>query len=382
MVGGGIGGLAAAAFLHRAGIQAVVYEQAAELTEIGAGLVLAPNAARLLRRLGLYERLAEVGVPLETGWQFRRWQDGRVLFEQPLGKECERLYGEATWVLHRAHLLDMLRSKVPDEAVRLGMRCTGAEQDGDGVTLGFADGSRAGADVVVAADGVHSTLRDHVTPSPPAHSFGVCAWRCLIPAEAAPELARHPVQTVWLGPGRHLVHYPVSAGTKINVVAFSPAAEDDVESWTSQGKPADLVTEFADWDPRVGELLSTATTVGRWAVLDRDPLRPWVKGRLALLGDAAHPMLPLFAQGAGQAIEDAAVLATCLADGREEPLECYERIRLDRAHKVQRVSRGRLQLNHLPDGPEQVARDAAFAGENPLRHNSWLYSYDAEEACR
>ncbi|MGE5135980.1 MAG: FAD-dependent monooxygenase [Gemmatimonadota bacterium] len=383
IAGGGIGGLAAAAFLHRAGLGVTVCEQAPVLREVGAGLVLAPNAIRLLTRLGLRERLAAAGVRLEAGWEFRRWEDGRVLFSQRLGDECVRRFGEGTWVMHRADLLGMLLSAVPSGAVRLGQRVTGARQDGSQAVLELADGGAVHADVAVAADGVHSVLRGEVTEPSLPHHCGVSAWRSLIPAAAAPALMRRPVQTLWLGPGRHLVHYPVSAGQLINVVAFAPASASDVESWAAVGDPDDFRAEFAGWDPRLGDLLAALTRVGRWAVLDRDPLATWTRGRLALAGDAAHPMVPFYAQGAGQAIEDAAVLAACLAGDTADPvaaLRRYEQVRAPRASRIQQLSHGRLEHNHLPDGPAQRARDAAFAAEDPLSHNGWMYSYDAEAA--
>jgi len=383
VVGGGIGGLAAAAFLRRAGLAATVYEQAGELGEVGAGVIVAPNAARLLRRLASPLALGEVGVPLETGWEFRRWADGAVLFAQRLGEECVRRYGEHTWTLHRADLLDLLRCAVPADAIRLGRRCTGAEQDEGGVTLHFAGGGRERADVVIAADGIHSVLRDHVTTASAPRESGLCAWRSLVPASAAPEFASRPVQTLWLGHRHHLVHYPVSAGRLVNIVAFSPLRAGEVESWSAAGRREDLAAEFAGWDPRLGELIGAAERVGRWTVLDRAPLPRWVRGRVALLGDAAHPMLPFFAQGAGQAIEDAAVLAACLAASPSDPLQAlgrYERVRVPRASRVQEASRGRIAHHHLADGPQQRARDAAFAKEDPLSHNDWLYAHDAEQS--
>ncbi|WP_199588968.1 FAD-dependent monooxygenase [Blastococcus sp. TF02A-26] len=384
IAGGGIGGLAAAAFLSRAGLEVSVHEQTAEFREIGAGLVVAPNLVRLLRRLGLAARLADVGVRLEVGWEFRRWQDGRVLFAQQLERSAE-MYGEDTWVVHRADLLELLRSAVPAEAVHLGQRATGVEQDDDGIRLQLADGTAVEGDAVIGADGIHSVLRGAVTtPGPPRYS-GLCAWRSLVPADAAPELARRPAQTLWLGPGRHLVHYPVSSGRLVNLVAFTPAGDFDVESWESRGRVEDLAAEFAGWDPRLTDLVAGAGEVGRWALLDRDPIPTWTAGRLALLGDAAHPMVPFFAQGAGQAVEDAAALAVCLSDPGAtvpEALARYQAVRAPRATRVQTASRGRQGSHHLPDGPEQQTRDAAFAGDDPLAHNEWLYSYDAEEAAR
>jgi salicylate hydroxylase len=385
VVGGGIGGLAAAAFLHRAGLSATVYEQAAEISEIGAGLVVAPNAVRLLRRLGRIELFQKTAVPLEVGWEFRRWQDGRVLFSQRMGTDCERLYGEWCYTAHRADLLDTLLSAVPEPGPRLGARCVRVRRVGDRAELRFADGSAATADVVIGADGTHSVVRETVlngeAPGPPRFS-GVCAYRCLVPADQAPEFALRPVQTLWLGPGHHFVHYPITAGRYVNLVGFAPAGDWQIESWTAEGRIEDLRAEFADWDPQLTSLLGAADRTGRWALLDRDPLPRWTDGPIAVTGDAAHPMFPFLGQGAAQAIEDAAVLARCLAGDPGDPpaaLRRYEALRKPRTTRVQLGSHARLHANHLPDGPEQLARDEAFADQDPLAFNGWIYGHDAEQ---
>jgi salicylate hydroxylase len=212
IVGGGIGGLAAAAFLQRAGVKSHVHEQASELTEIGAGLVLAPNAVRLLRRLGLHDRLAEVAVRLETGWQFRRWQDGRVLFSQQVGDRCEALYGEAAWTIHRADLVDVLAAAVDPATIHLGVRFAGCDEGPDGVTAHFEDHGDVTADLLVGADGIRSSVRSSVNGADRPRNAGVSAWRVLVPADEAPAFAREPVQTLWIGPGGHLVHYPSRRG--------------------------------------------------------------------------------------------------------------------------------------------------------------------------
>ncbi|WP_028923960.1 FAD-dependent monooxygenase [Pseudonocardia acaciae] len=383
VVGGGIGGLASAAMLHRAGIEATVYEQAGALTEVGAGLVVSPNAARLLRRMGQLDRFAERAVPLRVGWEFRRWADGRVLFSQRLGELCERRYGEQCYVAHRADLLDVLRAAVPEASLRLGRRLVGMRVGPDGVELDFGDGSRAVADAVVGADGVHTTVGRFVAEAGPPRLSGLCAYRCLVPADRVPAFALRPVQTLWLGPDHHLVHYPIRAGALVNIVAFGPARGWQAESWSAEGRIEDLRAEFAGWADELTALLAGADRVGRWALLDRDPLPRWTRGPVALLGDAAHPMFPFFAQGAAQAIEDAAVLAGCLARRPDDPAAAvrrYEAIRRPRVGRVQALSRDRQQSNHLPDGPAQRARDSSFAGEDPLTHNGWIYGYDAEHA--
>jgi len=386
IIGGGIGGLAAALFLRRAGIEAIVYEQAKEAREVGAGIVVAPNMVRLMAKLGLAAGLAQFAVKLEAAWEFRRWQDGRVLFVQPMGEVCERLYAAHCYVAHRADLLALFQQALPPGMLGLDQRCVEVRQDGQGasVTLASRDGRKTtvNADVVVGADGIHSIARQAVGPEVHARFSGLCAFRCLVPAERAPQMAHRPVQTLWLGPGRHLVHYPISAGRLVNVVAIVPAGEWRSESWTADGKLEDLVAEFRGWDPRVGELVRSASETRRWAIYDRDPLESWTKGRITVLGDAAHAMLPFFAQGAAQAIEDAFVLAECLrgaaAGEAPERLQRYERIRRPRATQVQLMSRGREVKNHLPDGPEQAQRDQDLGSGNPLRDSAWLYGHDVE----
>ncbi len=379
IVGGGIGGLAAAAFLHREGLPCVVYEQARELREVGAGLVVAPNAARLLRRLGVLDLFARSAVQLETGWEFRRWADGTILSAEDLSVRCQRLYGEHTYTAHRADLLDALRSVVPAGAVRLGQRVTGVSVSQAAATLEFAGGERAEFDVVIGADGIHSVIRAFVADAAPPTPVGLSAFRALVPARDAPAFARRPAQILWLGPGHHLVHYPVRAGELINIVAMAPAGDYTTESWTATATIDELLAEYAGWDPRLVGLIAAAGPPGRWVLLDRQPLHHWSVGPVTLLGDAAHPMLPFFAQGAAQSIEDAAVLTRRLAEDPSDPsaaLRRYQEDRLPRTTRVQAASHARAQVNHLPDGAAQRARDAAFATTDPLEANAWIYAYD------
>jgi salicylate hydroxylase len=379
IVGGGLGGLAAAAFLHQAGLPAVVYEQARELREVGAGIMVPPNAARMLRRLGVLGAFSERAVQLDIGWEFRRWLDGTVLSAQDLTAKSARLYGEHAYTVHRADLLDAIRRAVPASAVRLGKRLDRFSVSEAGVCLGFADGERAEADVLIGADGIHSVIRAALTePAPPTHS-GMCAFRALVPAAAAPEFARRPAQAVWLGPGRHVVHYPVSGGELVNLVAIAPAGGYVTESWTATATVAEFLAEFEGWDGRLTGLIGAANTPGRWALLIRQPLPRWTWGPVTLLGDAAHPMLPFLGQGAAQAFEDAAMLASCLAGGQENPalaLRRYESARIDRASRVQQGSHARADYNHLPDGPQQRARDEALRAADPLAANAWIYAHD------
>lgn len=384
IVGGGLGGLAAALFLRKAGLDATVYEQAPELREIGAGIVVPPNMVRPLGTLGLADKLESFAVRIEAAWEFRRWEDGRVLYVQPMGEECARLYGAHCYVAHRADLLALFQQALPPQLLRLDQRCVKVSQDEHEVKLTFCSGAgqeaTATADVVIGADGIHSSVRQAVAPKINARFSGLCVFRCLVPANMAPKMALRPVQTLWLGPGRHFVHYPISGSKVVNVVAIVPAGDWRTESWVADGEISDLAREFEGWDDRLHQLIRSASETKRWALYDRDPLARWTEGGVSLLGDAAHAMLPFLAQGAAQAIEDAVVLADCLrtADrgSARQALLRYEAIRRPRASCVQLMSRGMGGADHLPDGPEQRQRDAEFADGAPLRRSAWLYGRD------
>jgi 2-polyprenyl-6-methoxyphenol hydroxylase-like FAD-dependent oxidoreductase len=255
IVGGGLGGLAAALFLREAGFTATVYEQASQLREVGAGIVVAPNMVRPLAKLGLARQLSVFAVRLEAAWEFRRWKDGRVLFVQPMGAECERLYGAPCYVAHRADLLSLFQRALPQELLRLDHRCVEVVQDEQEAELTFISRggrkSKVTADAVIGADGIHSAVRLAIAPKMAPRFSGLCAFRCLVPAENAPEMAIRPVHTVWLGPRRHFVHYPISRGRLVNVVAIVPAGAWRIESWTADGEISDLIAEFEGWDDRL-----------------------------------------------------------------------------------------------------------------------------------
>ena len=381
IIGGGLGGLAAALFLKRTRHEATVYEQAQALQEVGAEIIVPPNMVRPFRRLGLAARFEDFAVRLEFSWEFRRWENGRVISVTAMDEECERLYGAPCYVAHRADLRGFLRRELSDDSIRLDHRFIGVIRSDDEVELAFVDRSgrekRVTADVAVGADGIHSLVRNHVVPTIESRFSGLCAFRCLVPAADAPEMARRPVQTLWLGPGRHFVHYPISRGQLVNVVAIAPAGNWRTELWTDDGEVSDLLHEFETWDGRLRRLIVSATETKRWALYDREPLERWTKGRVTLLGDAAHAMLPFLAQGAAQATEDAAALTECLelADKHsvEEALQRYEDLRRPRANRILIGSRGREIRNHLPDGLEQRRRDDELAAGDPLRQSAWLY---------
>jgi len=384
IIGAGIGGLTAALTLLRAGLKVQVFEQAAELREVGAGIQISPNATRLLQRLGLAEQLRQVAVR-PAALEMRRWQDGTVLSRQLLADVCEATFGAPYYHLYRPDLLAVLAAALPSGIVHLHRRCVAVSQDENGTEVSFDDGTTVQADVVVGADGIHSTVREALFGAEFPRFSGSIAYRGLVPAERLEYLKLERNASAWLGPERHFVHYYVGAGRFVNFVAVVPAGDWRVESWSARGEVADALAEFADWHPQLREIIRAVDFTNRWGLYDRDPLKCWSVGRVTLLGDAAHAMLPFMAQGAVQSIEDAFVLAKCLAGvdrtGISSALRRYEVIRKPRASQVQERARQNGVTFHLPDGEAQRQRDAHLAaagGSNPLLASAWLYGHDVE----
>jgi salicylate hydroxylase len=382
VIGAGIGGLAAALTLRRAGFEVQVFEQASELREVGAGVQISPNATRILHRLGLEEPLRRFGVRPRAS-VVRRWNDGHEISRQPLADACERNFGAPYYHFHRAELLDLLSAAVPRGVVQLDHRCVGLTQHGDRVEVRFHNGATADGDIVVGADGIHSAVRQAILgPEAPRFS-GHVAYRGLVPAEGIAQLGIEVVASSWWGPDHHFVHYFVGAGARyLNWVAVTPG-EWRIESWTAKGEVADALKEFEGWHPQVRDIIDSVDSTNRWALYDRDPLPRWTVGRVTLMGDAAHAMLPYMAQGAVQSIEDAAVLAKCLerdAQNVDAALRRYEQTRKPRASRCQEGSRRNAIMYHLPDGEEQRKRDANLGSSTtaPLPQNTWLYGHDVE----
>jgi salicylate hydroxylase len=383
IIGAGIGGLVAALTLRRAGIEVQLFEQSAALREIGAGIQITPNASRILARLGLANSMREYGVrPLAV--QIRRWDDGRILTRQLLGDECERTFGAPYYHFHRAELLDLLAAALPAHLIHLDHRCVDLEQFSERVEVRFHNGATADADLVVGADGIHSTVRELIAGRESPRFSGHVAYRGLVPAERLAHLGLEVNASSWWGPGHHFVHYFVGAGARyVNWVAVMPG-EWRIESWTARGEVADALREFDGWHPQVGAIIGAAEATNRWALYDRDPVVRWTVGRVTLLGDAAHAMLPYMAQGAVQAIEDAAVLARCLERvSRDDPapaLSRYEDTRKPRATRCQEGSRRNGEMYHLTDGSQQQLRDVSLGSVAtvPLPQNAWLYGHDVE----
>ncbi|WP_326698876.1 FAD-dependent monooxygenase [Streptomyces sp. NBC_01754] len=381
VVGSGVGGLTLAAALAASGTRCEVFEQTRSMTEVGAGVQLAPNAARHLRRLGLQDVLRERAVAVEE-MRVYGWEGGPIA-ATPFGAACEKLYGAPYYAVHRADLQGALLRLVGAAPLRLGHRLRTVCQEDADVVLTFADGTTHRADVVVGADGIHSVVRESLVRDSPVFS-GLGVFRGLVPVERLPAPAREPLIRMWLGPGRHFVCYPVAGGRLMSFAAIAPLADAGTESWSAAGDPAELVAAFDGWRGLVPDITRAADTVRRWALYDRPELHTWSAGRITVLGDAAHPMLPFMAQGANQAVEDAVELASLLAGARRdevpELLARYEKARAPRTAAIQRGSRGHSDTMHLPDGPRQRERDAAMhrsAGLTGLRERAWLYGHEA-----
>jgi salicylate hydroxylase len=358
----GIGGLSAAVALHKIGAQVRVYEQARQLGDIGAGIALQHNSQRVLDRLGIGERVSRVGSRLPEFWLSTA--DGTVVSHETYDPQT------GTLGLRRADLVGVLAAALPNGIVHTGCRWVQFTQDDGSAVVSFDNGVSVSADVVIAADGIRSGLQRYaVAPSDTVFS-GVVAYRGLIPAARLPNWPQCLV--TWGGDGKHVVAYPVRAGQLINYVGFVPADDEMLESWSAPGDPAVLAAAFADWAPQARLLLSRVATTFKWGLYDRDPLPRWTRGRLTLLGDAAHPMLPHMGQGANQAIEDAMALAILLggvtAPDAPAALMRYQTLRLDHTARVQRSAR---------------ANGLRFDSAQPLSLNhSWVRDYDVEKEAR
>jgi salicylate hydroxylase len=378
-VGGGIGGLATAVALRDSGHEVLVFEQAAQFREIGAGVTLHPNATRLLVKLGLGEALSKIGAPtsgvrlmtaagepIESGAP----RDGAPLSETGQG-----------YNVHRAEFLDILLQALPSSGLHVGHRCIELTEDAGGVTLAFENGARTSCDLVIGADGIRSVVRQRLGFDTPASSEGVMAYRGMVPTEKLAWAKNAQGLYLWMGAGRSFLCYPVSAGATINVVAFVPTDRDSAESWSTRGELSAFAAEYRGWDERVGQTIQALDETYVWGIYDRPPLQRWSRGRATLLGDAAHPMVPHLGQGAGQAIEDAYTLGVLLkgvsAGGVEDSLASYERLRRERTGRVQGVARqaGKFYRTEFLDAGERNTAMGAW-----VKEVRWILEHDADAA--
>jgi len=362
IVGAGMGGLAAAATLRQVGIEVTVYEQARQFARIGAGIQMLPNSSRVLRGIGVEDRLRKVAFEPYSHLN-RVWDTGEIKRELPMP---ESLFGAPFLCMHRADLHDALLSVLPREIIQLDKRLVGLDQAAGGVTLSFADGTTAQADAVIGADGVHSLVRDLIVgPDAPLHK-GRIAYRAVFDASLMNGGEIRPSRTKWWGPDRHIViYYTAQDRSQLYFVTSVPEPADWVtrESWSAKGDVGELRAAYEGFHPEVRMVLEACPDCHKWAILEREPLPHWSDGRVVLLGDACHPMTPYMAQGAATSIEDAAVLARCLAavetDDIEGAFRRYEASRKPRTSRIQAIS----------------SANTWMSGGN--EDTSWLYGYDA-----
>src|SRR5580692_4004027 len=388
IIGGGIGGLTAANALLRAGADVSVFEAAGELKEIGAGVALHANAMRVLRFIGVEDGVRKVAGRSEYAVT-RDGVSGRVISRTSRAQTVE-LQGIEPATVHRADLLDVLAAALPAGLVTLGKRCVSVDGGGEVAVARFADGTSAEADVIIGADGIHSAVRTGLFgPDAPRFTGKIC-YRSVIPTAAVRGGALSDVADSngqWLGPHGTIVLYPLRGEELINVVAHY---DDDTyrhESWVTRCEQAEVTERYAGWHQSLLRLFEAGETWYKWALYDRDPIPRWTSGRVTLLGDAAHPMLPYLGQGASQALEDGAVLANALAASPADPvaaLASYEGARRPRASQVVLAARARGVSNHLPSRWAAMRRDAAIAVRRRLnrrdtdgRGAAWLADYDA-----
>ena len=362
IIGAGMGGLTVAATLRRAGFNVQVYEQAACFERVGAGIQMMPNSMQVLRRIGVEEKLRTVAFEPYSHLN-REWDTGRVIRDLPMP---ESMFGAPYLCMHRAVLHGALASVIPQEVVHLNKKLAGLDQSAGQVTLTFADGTRAQADALIGADGVHSLVREIIIgPDTPIHK-GRIAYRAVYPAALLRGSDIGPSRTKWWGPDRHIViYYTTAARDEIYFVTSVPEPAEWLtrESWSAKGDVEELRRAYAGFHPEVRAVLDACPDCHKWAILEREPLPRWSDGRVVLLGDACHPMTPYMAQGAATAIEDAAILARCLEQVEGQDIQGafqrYEAHRKPRTSRIQAISSANTWMK---------------GGDGDT---SWLYGYDA-----
>lgn len=361
--GAGIGGLAAAIALRKLGKQVLVFEQAKQFARVGADINLTPNAVRALDGLGVGEALRETAA--RPGYRISRdGFTGEETSRLEMSEAAQQKYGAPQLTMHRADLMTALEAAVPAECIRLGKRTTQVRDLGDKVVVEFDDGTQETVDVLIGADGIHSMVRNALLGQEKPQFTGVVAYRAVVPIEKLGNLPNLDSFTKWWGavPEVQIVSFPLNQGKDLFIFATTPQEGWELESWTAPGDVSELREIYKDFHPEARALLDACDTVLKSALYVRDPLPTWHKGRMALLGDACHPMMPFMAQGAGQAIEDAVVLARCLADARftgaPSAFAAYQNVRHERASRIQIASRGNAWLKEGGNG-------------------DWVYEYDA-----
>jgi salicylate hydroxylase len=384
IAGGGIGGLTAALALLKAGFDVEVYEQAQELKEVGAGLQLSPNGTHVFYALGIGDALKALSCEA-AGKEVRLWKSGETWKLFDLGAVAIERYGFPYFTVYRPDLLSVLADAVRREkrdAIHLGAKCSGFMQDGKHVTLRLASGAEASGDVLVGADGVHSQIRQSLFgPDKPSFT-GIIAWRGIVPMERLPSHMTRLVGTNWIGPGGHIVHYPLRAGRLMNFVGVLERSDWQIESWSARGTTSELASDFAGWHEDIHTMIRNIETPYKWALMLRAPMERWSVGRVTLLGDACHSMLPFLAQGAVMAIEDGYILARSLSEYAEPKvaLAHYEAARRERTRQAVEGSAANSKRFHNPKlaDPAEAKKyvDSEWTDERIADRYEWLFRYD------
>lgn len=381
VVGGGIGGLCAALALREHGIDAMVIEQADALKEVGAGIQIAANGVTVIRRLGLEAKLRAIATRPES-WECRDMETGRTLVSWPVGRDAEDRYGAPLYNVHRADLLQLLADALPAGAIKFGAKCAEIGQTPNSAWIRLESGETIEADAVVGADGIHSVVREILSGPADASFANLLVWRALIPADKMPHGVFEERGNYWFGPGRSIVSYWVRSGQLYSFLASVPTTEVHRESWAQSGDVIDLLHSFEGAEPRVQRMLNAIDSAFITGMYYRNPLERWTYGRISLLGDAAHAMVPYLAQGACQAIEDAWALAVCLArHGKDKVLSGlleYEERRRPRTTRVQSAARSMVKMVHEAD-PERIkARNGRWKGMariDPVGEMTWAFCW-------